>query len=372
MQLRSTGACAAALVLLLAARPAAAADCDATSLGLVPLTELGAELHLDAYAGGLYPNGNAMPADHRAAGLARAGAVVPRDAAGAPHPAGSVVLLSIGMSNTTMEWCSSAGGAGCASWSFTGQALGDPAVNHASLVIADGAAGGQVASTWTQSNAANYARIRDRVLPALDVTPAQVQVAWVKLANPTPLVSLPADDADAFVLQSRLGSVVRALRANYPNLALVFLSSRIYAGYADTTLNPEPFAYESGFAVKWLIEAQIRQLRGLGVDPRSGDLDYATGAAPWLAWAAYPWADGTTPRSDGLQWACDDLGNDGTHPSVSGRQKVGALLLEFFLESEHAAPWFRVPEPSRVGLGLASVLALLASYNQSRGRRKSV
>jgi hypothetical protein len=326
----------------------------------VPLTELGAALYLDTYAGGLHPGGNAMPGDHRAAGIARAGAVVPRDADGAPHPAGSVVLLSIGMSNTTMEWCSPIGGAGCASWSFTGQALAHPAVNRTSLVIADGAAGGQVAATWTAADAANYARIRDEVLPALSVTPAQVQVAWVKLANATPSVALPAPDADAFQLQGHLGSVMRALRENYPNLALVFLSSRVYAGYADTTLNPEPFAYESGFAVRWLIEAQIRQRRGLGVDPRSGDLDDATGAAPWLGWAAYLWADGTTPRSDGLEWACSDFASDGTHPSTAGREKVAGLLLDFFLESELAAPWFRAPEPSPTALGLAGVFALLA------------
>ena len=136
------------------------------------------------------------------------------------------------------------------------------------------------------------------------------------------------------------GTLVRTLKVRYPNLQVVFLSSRIYAGYAQPgTLNPEPFAYETGFAVKWLIEAQIRQEAGAAADASAGDLRPGI-AAPWLAWGPYLWARGTTPRSDGLTWVTTDFAADFTHPNTDARQKVGAMLLAFMKSSPQASCWF--------------------------------
>ncbi len=77
-----------------------------------------------------------------------------------------------------------------------------------------------------------------------------------------------------------------------------------------------------------------------GTDPRAGDLNSA-GTAPWLAWSYYPWADGLTPRNDGLTWTCDEFETDGTHPAQGAESKIGQKLLQFFLKSPYAAPWFR-------------------------------
>ena len=121
-----------------------------------------------------------------------------------------------------------------------------------------------------------------------------------------------------------LRRIVGILRSRFPNLQLIYLSSRTYAGYATTALNPEPYAYESGFAVKWLVQERIE-----------GKL-----AGPWLAWGPYLWTDGTKGRRDGLVWTCQDVRSDGTHPSPSGQQKVAQLLLKFFSTSATAKRWF--------------------------------
>jgi hypothetical protein len=281
-----------------------------------------------------------MPQAHFDEGVARAAQVRPRNTLGQLDPNGRVVMMSIGMSNTTQEWCSQPATEPCDPWSFTGQALASPEVDHSRLAIVDGASGGQTSQTWDSPTDPNYDRVRDTVLAAHGLTEAQVQVIWLKSANADPTVSLPAPNADARVMEGQLGNIVRAARVRYPNLAMVFLSSRIYAGYASSTLNPEPYAYETGFSVKWVIEAQIRQRDGLGIDPAAGDLSYA--AAPYLAWGPYLWADGTTPRSDGLTWVCSDYRvSDGTHPETTGRTKVANMLMAFFLSSPQATPWFR-------------------------------
>jgi hypothetical protein len=318
----------------------------AAAFSAVPLTDMGAATYL-GFAGGLYPGGNLMPVAHGAAGAARAAAVTPLDTNGNPSVSGKIVMVSIGMSNTTQEFCNQANPAACTSWSFVGQAAADAAVNHATLVLVNGAASGKTAPFWTSPALADYDRVRDSDLAPAGLTEKQVQIGWVKVANAGPTVSLPSASADAYTLETQMGQIVRAMKTRYPNLKLVYFSSRIYAGYATTALNPEPYAYEYGFAVKWIVQAQIDQMANGGtiVDSHAGDLNYNTGA-PWIAWGPYLWANGTTPRSDGLTWQPGDLQADGTHPSQSGQTKVGGLLLSFFKAEPTARPWFLAAAPA--------------------------
>ncbi|MFN8646224.1 MAG: Ig-like domain-containing protein [Gemmatimonadales bacterium] len=304
----------------------------------VPLTDLGAATY-QGFNGLLYPGANALPAAHLAAGIALANQVVPLDGSGAPSASGKVVLLSIGMSNATQEWCTKIAGDPCNSWSFTGQSQG---VRRGTVKVVNGAHSSSTAEVWVSAAGSEYQRVRDSALTPAGVTEKQVQVVWLKLALMHPTSALPRADADAFQVLADGGQILRALRTRYPNLKLVFVASRIYAGYATVTLNPEPYAYEGGFAVKWLVDAQIQQMAAGGsiVNPVAGNLNYSTGAAPWVGWGPYLWANGTSARSDGLQWFLADLEADGTHPSDQGEAKVAGLLLDFFTTSPVARCWF--------------------------------
>src|SRR3989440_1351208 len=309
----------------------------------IPLPDLAGNSY-KGFVGGLYPSGgNTEPASHAAARQARAQAVTPLDASGAPSAGGKVVLLSLGMSNTTQEFCSgSSTTTNCSTWSFMGQAAADVGVNHATLAIVNGARGGQDAQTWEAATDANYDSVRDNRLIPLGLTERQVQVVWVKQADAGPRDSLASAQADAFALESRLANIARALKTRYPNLKMIFLSSRIYAGYATTTLNPEPYAYESGFAVKWVIQAQIDQMANGGVvtGARAGDQEYNS-SAPWLAGGPHPLAGGiTTPQSDGLNLQASDFVQDGAHPPQNGQQKGGAMVLAVFQGSPFTQCWF--------------------------------
>ena len=254
-------------------------------------------------------------------------------------------MLSIGMSNTTQEYCAAGNPAPCTSWSFVGQATADGTVNHSTLVLVNGARGGQTSDTWLSPAAANYDAVKQYDLAPAGLTEQQVQVAWLKTANAGPTVSLPSTSADAYRLVGQIGGIVRAMRVRYPNLRVVYLSSRTYAGYATSTLNPEPYAYETAFGVKWTIQAQIDQLRNGTIDARAGDLDYHSGVAPWIAWGPYLWTSGTAGRSDGIFWTTADVQSDGTHPSQSGQRKVGAMLLTFF-KSDPTSRWWFLANPA--------------------------
>jgi hypothetical protein len=160
-------------------------------------------------------------------------------------------------------------------------------------------------------------------------------------------------------LQSEFEAIMNNIRDKYPRVRLVYLASRIYAGYATTTLNPEPYAYEQGLANKWMIEHQISGAPLLNYNPALGPVE-----APWIAWGPYMWADGLIPRSDGLTWLCSDFQPDGTHPGPTGTAKVASALLQFVQTDTTARSWYLArPTPVPFGTGKLSSLGTTPSCN---------
>jgi hypothetical protein len=325
------------LLLVLLALPVPGQNCAGTLVqGLVPLVDLGPGGY-QGLDGGLYgAEQNGPPAAHAALGAQLSGLVQPRDAQGLPSPSGSIVLLSVGMSNTSQEFAQ-----------FIPLSNADPQRNPL-LVPVNGAQGGQTAQVIADPGAPFWTVIETRLAQA-GVTPAQVQVVWLKEANANPSGGFPFH---AQTLRAQLGAIARILLQKYPNCRLAFLSSRIYAGYATTTLNPEPYAYESAFAVRWTIQDQIGGDPGLNADPAVGPV-----MAPWLAWGPYLWANGLLPRSDGWTWACSEFQPDGTHPGPAGALKVAAALHAFFSQDPRTAGFY-------LGGGPGLAQAALVPYGQ--------
>lgn len=292
---------------------------------LKPLNDLGIGKY-QGYTGGLYPDGrNARPKEHEAAGLKLAARIQPLDSEGRPDPAGKIVLLSIGMSNTS-----------AASQGFeralTGHDRKNPRVS-----FVNGAQDGMPAATIQNPDDGDrgtlYWTVLDQRLEQAGATRAQVQAIWIKQANYGPRAPFPAY---AGQLQSDLMRIVQIVPRRFPNAKLIYLSSRSYSGDATTPINPEPFAYESAFAVKWLIEEQLKHNPALNFDASKGAV-----TSPWLSWGPYWWANGQSKRSaDGFSWERADFARDGLHLSAAGQRKIGLILLEFFKTDSTTRGWF--------------------------------
>jgi hypothetical protein len=190
-----------------------------------------------------------------------------------------------------------------------------------------------------------YTRLRDYFMPIEQpiITEAQVQILWIKQLNPAPTVSLPAADADANILADYVARILRFAKTRYPNLRMAFVTGAGYRGWNTNGFGPEPMGYETGFAYKRLIAAQINQVASDGavVDPLIGDLDYRTGVAPWVTWGPYLWASNSVGRnSDGLSWVPTEYVNDYVHLLQTGISKLGLMLHHFFTFSPFTHCWF--------------------------------
>jgi hypothetical protein len=302
---------------------------------LVPISDLGSNLYVGAEEGGLYANGsNVDDAGHDAYGQTAASGIVPLDANGNYSPTGKYVFISVGLSVAQQPF-----------WDFVDMANADP----------KNAPGGGGWRHWRATASVGFVdehpwAITYDYLPNAGVTANQVVAAWILEIDGGPAGTFPHDMLD---LQSQLQSIAENLQGKFPNIKLAYYSRMNYTGYSDgaATLNPEPWAYESGFAVKNAIQDQIGGDPAMNFNPALGPV-----LSPWVAWGPYYWANGMIPRSDGLTWSCQDMYIDGTHPSdPAGRIKVSTQLLNFLKTDDTASKWFLATESAenlfRAGLG---------------------
>jgi len=257
------------------------------------------------------------------------------------------VLRTLGFSNTSQ--CSQG---------FIDAARADRTVAP-NVVVVNGAQGGRSAFMIQNPEDGSIGQkywkewVPDK-LKALGVTAAQVQVIWLKQTDaalgPAVLEMLGVKEYEpptrqgfprgAQTLQGELEKIVQVISRRFPNVKLVYVSSRSFGGWAKREGNKEPFSYETGYAVKWLVEKQLRGDPALNYDPRRGPVK-----APWLSWGPYLWANGDNPRSDGFRFQLTDFREDDRmHHSADGMKKMGNVLLQFFKTDTTTKGWFVKPE----------------------------
>jgi len=317
--------------LTLPVMPQTGANCNsifvnipATSSPLVPINDLGTGTYQGS-EGGLYPGGsNVRPPDFDAAGVAVAQTIQPLDADGNPDPVnGKIGVMSLGMSALFDTFLT-----------FITDTYADPTVNP-HIVLVPGAQPRAYAANFANPNDGFWNPIFQNFLPESGITAAQVQVVYFKDIDPSPHGTFPTDIAK---LQSDYEAVANNVIAKFPNVKIMYMGGPIYTGYSIGLNNiyPEPYSYESAFAIKWTIQDQINGNPNLNWDATKGPVK-----APWLSWGAYSWANGLLARNDGLTWSCPDIKYDGFHPSLPyGREKETNLMLNFFKSDDTAISWF--------------------------------
>jgi hypothetical protein len=296
-----------------------------TTTPIVALTDLGTGTYL-GYEGGLYPNGaNTRPAAIDSYGVGLAESIQPLNSSGQPDPSGKYVLLALGESTAQNEFNR-----------FLPIANADPAKNP-NLVIVNGAQGGATPNQFVGSSTYYWSTIVNNYLPQNGVTADQVVAVWIEDTDSIKTGSFPADMA---TMQSEYETLAQDVLSNFPNVKLMYWSSRVYGGYSNGLVNPddpEPYAFEAGYAVKNAIGDQINGNANL-CDGYNGCTPIK---APWMSWGPYYWANGMLGRNDGLEWDCEDFSADGTHPSSTfGQLKVATQLLQFLKTDDTTTPWY--------------------------------
>jgi hypothetical protein len=290
-------------------------------IGQKPLTEMTAEDRYKGEDGGLYGGGQNVPTPVLlAAAQAATAKIVPLDEKVQPAKDGKIGLISLSYSNATREFAY-----------FKPVADAEPQKSPF-VQIVDCSQSGQAMEKWADPQAKPWMVTHQRLASA-QLSPQQVQVVWAKIATIQPTGDLPDHGKK---LQRDTTVYLQNAHAHFPNLRIVYFSSRTYGGWTNTLLNPEPYTYENGFVIRWLIQAQMNGDPELNPDRAKGPVK-----APLLLWGPYLWGDGITPRkSDGLVWERKDFVDDGTHVSESGKQKVCGMLLKHFKEDALCKTWY--------------------------------
>ena len=127
-------------------------------------------------------------------------------------------------------------------------------------------------------------------------------------------------------MQRDLDKVLAYCVERFPNLKIAYLTCdgfRHFTGF-------EPHVYQEAFALKWLIESQLR-------GEASTRFEGSERRFPWLTWGPYIW-DNTWDRS---------YFTDGVHPAPKALEIFVDKYWQHLSHDSVAQPWLFAPAPPR-------------------------
>lgn len=309
------------------ASPLVAQNCSNSPTGLTPLPTLGTGTY-HGKTGGLYPSGsNSIPSAHLTAGNNEASLITPLDSAGNPSCDGRIGVIAIGMSVARQTF----------DVAFRELHSDLDQGRNPAVVLIDGTTGGTYVNHWAAGIGPSpgftdlWQKALDQ-LPGKGLTNLQVQAAFVMMIGNEATQTFPTNMQ---TYRDQMITILQELRTRFPNCRIAHLTTHPCLAWSAETdpIKQEPTAYENGFGVKWTIEEQIRGNPALKFTSPGA-------VAPWIAWAPYVWADGTT--TSGAKWECSDF-VDSVHLSSQGQAKIGLDMDAFYNSASTATPWYQAP-----------------------------
>jgi hypothetical protein len=115
-----------------------------------------------------------------------------------------------------------------------------------SVLAVDGAQGGQTASIIMDPNAPFWTVVMQR-LAAAGVTRSRCRRSGSRKPDANPTLGWPMY---AVNLKGEFEAILQVIHSKFPNSRQCYVASRIYAGYATSMLNPEPYCVRAGVLVQ--------------------------------------------------------------------------------------------------------------------------
>jgi hypothetical protein len=269
---------------------------------------------MGTYETGLYPGGkNDMPAAHRKAGERVAATIRPLDVDGKPSPEGKIIALTVGHSNCNMYF-----------GALQKRLKQNAAQLHPRFELLNAAVGGQQLPEIVQLQGKVWDR-QKQLLGAPGLSAQQVQVVffhttyhtWKNATNAAPRPfpqTMQKMEAD-------MAKVLKHLVGLYPNLKIAYVTAdgfRHFTGW-------EPHVWQEAFAIKWLVESQIRGDAGTAFEG-------ADRALPWLQWGPYIWDN---------RWGKEYF-TDGVHPAPKALDIFVEKYWSHFVGDSVSRAWLKL------------------------------